>query len=144
MWNCDALFVVSWISCWKNMWSCWWFEYTFKLKSSFVHNNNFSAMILNIDIIITGCLRRVHRWLMNLNPTGMLNILFPSKFSELMEMMPGPSLKIKTVFPCMGILKTRRPCSSYRNGNPYTGKTVPLYWDGPRDLCGPYHVWCIG
>ena len=51
------------------------------------------------------------------------------------EGVPGPCLNIKTVFPRYGDSHVKdktvdRP-SYLWHGDPYTGKTTSLYWDGP-------------
>ena len=116
-------------------------KYTFKPKPSLLQNNHFSCVILNKDIMLMVRHMGVHRWLMNVNLTHILNISFPAKFSELV--MPGPSLNTKSVIPGVGILiiETRRPWPSYiYNGNPivvrrylYIGTAIRIFGD-------PYQV----
>ena len=53
------------------------------------------------------------------------------------ESGPGPRLNIKTIFPRYGDshvkdMTVARP-SYLSHGDPYTGKTTSLYWDGPLD-----------
>ena len=47
------------------------------------------------------------------------------------EWWPGSHLSIKTVFPLCSWIRLVRP-SYFHNGNPYNGKMVSLYWDGPQ------------
>ena len=59
----------------------------------------------------------------------------------------GPRLDIKTIFPRYGDShvkdKTVARPSYLQHGDPYTGKTASLYWDGPLDstLLALCHWW---
>ena len=65
--------------------------------------------------------------------------MYWNHYKDKMTIRPSrPHLNIKTIFPGMviSIIKRRwvvRPSYLY-NGNAYTGKTVSLYWNGPRSI----------
>ena len=70
-------------------------------------------------------------------------VIWPSSWASLSMSItttngwPGPCLNIKTVYPRYSNLmfkyKTVARPSYLWHGDPYTGKTISLYWDSPQD-----------